>query len=202
MTGTSSAARWVAITVFVFSAVLNYLDRQVLATMVDIWRLKPEFPFSYEDYGLVLSVFSLAYALAAPFMGWFLDRAGLNRGISISVAVWAVASIATGFAHSVGFLLVCRAILGVAEASGVSAVGKAVGMYLRPPERGRRHCDGAARAKPGRRPGSALRGLLFISVQLAILFLRCRHPEPVMDSDLAVHLENDPSDFRRWSGRP
>jgi ACS family hexuronate transporter-like MFS transporter len=135
MTQTSSAARWVAITVFVFSAVLNYLDRQVLATMVDIWRLKPEFPFSYEDYGLILSVFSLAYAISAPFMGWFLDRAGLNRGISISVAVWAVASIATGFAHSVGFLLVCRAILGVAEASGVSAVGKAVGMYLRPPER-------------------------------------------------------------------
>jgi sugar phosphate permease len=135
MTQTSSPARWVAITIFVFSAVLNYLDRQVLATMVDIWRSRPEFAFSYEDYGLVLSVFSLAYALAAPFMGWFLDRAGLNRGISISVAVWAAASIATGFAHSVGFLLVCRAILGIAEASGVSAVGKAVGMYLRPPER-------------------------------------------------------------------
>src|SRR5579885_120461 len=127
-----AAARWTAITVFVFSAVLNYLDRQVLATMVDIWRAKPEFAFSYEDYGLVLSVFSLAYAISAPFMGWFLDRVGLNRGITISVTVWAAASFATGFANSVGYLLVCRAILGMAEASGVSAVGKAVGMYLYP----------------------------------------------------------------------
>lgn len=135
MTRASSAPRWVAITVFVFSAVLNYLDRQVLATMVDIWRTKADFAFSYEDYGLVLTVFSLAYALSAPFMGWFLDRVGLNRGIAISVTVWAAASAATGFVHGMGVLLVCRAVLGIAEASGVSAVGKAVGMYLLPPER-------------------------------------------------------------------
>ena len=127
--------RWVAITIFVFSAVLNYLDRQVLATMVDIWRSRPEFPFTYSDYGLLLSAFSIAYALSALFIGWFIDRVGLNRGATITVAVWAVASIGTGLSHSVGELLLWRALLGVAEASGVSAVGKAVGMYLHPEER-------------------------------------------------------------------
>ena len=76
-----ASLRWVAITVFVFSAVLNYLDRQVLATMVDIWRTRPEFPFDYSDYGTLLSVFSIAYALSAPFMGLFIDKVGLNRGI-------------------------------------------------------------------------------------------------------------------------
>ncbi len=131
----SFPARWIAISVFVFSAVLNYLDRQVLATMVDIWRSRPDFPFSYSDYGILLSVFSLAYALSAPFMGWFIDRVGLNTGISISVCVWALASAGTGFSHNFQELLLCRALLGVAEASGVSAVGKAVGMYLLPEER-------------------------------------------------------------------
>jgi ACS family hexuronate transporter-like MFS transporter len=131
-----AGARWIAITVFVLSSVLNYLDRQVLATMVDIWRLHPaDFTFSYEDYGLLLSVFSLAYAISAPFMGWFLDKTGLNRGISISVLIWAVTSIATGFVHHFWALLVCRTILGVAEAGGIAAVGKAVGLYLNPPER-------------------------------------------------------------------
>src|SRR5579885_2518641 len=114
--------RWAAVVIFVFSAVLNYLDRQVLATMVDIWRTRPEFPFTYSDYGLLLSVFSLAYALSALFIGWFIDRVGLNRGATISVAVWAVASIGTGLSHSVHELLIWRALLGVAEASGVSAV--------------------------------------------------------------------------------
>jgi ACS family hexuronate transporter-like MFS transporter len=127
--------RWVAITVFVFSAVLNYLDRQVLATMVTVWRAKPEFPFTLEDFGTLLAVFSLAYAISAPFMGFFLDRVGLNKGITISVTVWALASIGTGMVHGFIPLLICRSVLGVAEASGVSAVGKAVGLYLLPPER-------------------------------------------------------------------
>jgi ACS family hexuronate transporter-like MFS transporter len=127
--------RWVAVLVFVLSSVLNYLDRQVLATMADIWRLHPEFPFGYEEYGLLLSVFSIAYAAAAPFMGWFLDRVGLNRGITISVALWAVASAGTGMAHGMTGLLVWRAVLGVAEAAGISAVGKVIGMYLLPEER-------------------------------------------------------------------
>ncbi len=37
--------------------------------------------------------------------------------------------------HGFGALLACRAVLGVAEASGIAAVGKAIGMYLRSPER-------------------------------------------------------------------
>ncbi len=127
--------RWIAVLVFVFSSVLNYLDRQILATMADVWRTRPEFPFSYSDYGLLLSVFSIAYAAAAPFAGLFLDRAGLNRGIATSVALWAVASAGTGTAHGLTSLLAWRALLGIAEAAGVSAVGKVIGMYLLPEER-------------------------------------------------------------------
>jgi MFS transporter, ACS family, hexuronate transporter len=128
-------ARWVAITVFIFASILNYLDRQILATMVDIWRVRPEFPFTYDDYGLLLSVFSIAYALSALFVGWFIDRVGLNRGAGLAVAVWAIASFGTGASHSVHQLLVWRALLGISEASAIAAITKAVAMYLLPPER-------------------------------------------------------------------
>ena len=128
-------ARWVAITVFIFASILNYLDRQILATMVDIWRARPEFPFTYDDYGLLLSVFSIAYALSALFVGWFIDRVGLNRGAGFAVAVWAIASFGTGASHSVHELLVWRALLGISEASAIAAVTKAVAMYLLPRER-------------------------------------------------------------------
>ncbi len=128
-------ARWVAISVFILASVLNYLDRQILATMVDIWRTRPEFPFTYDDYGLLLSVFSIAYALSALFVGWFIDRVGLNRGAIVAVAVWAIASFGTGSSHSVRELLVWRALLGISEASAIVAVTKAVAMYLLPPER-------------------------------------------------------------------
>lgn len=128
-------SRWVAITVFIFASVLNYLDRQILATMVDIWRTRPEFPFTYDDYGLLLSVFSIAYAVSALFVGWFIDRVGLNRGAGLAVTVWAIASFGTGASHSVHQLLLWRALLGVSEASAIAAVTKAVAMYLLPPER-------------------------------------------------------------------
>src|SRR5579872_96224 len=148
----NTSLRWIAVTIFVFSSVLNYLDRQVLATMVDIWRTRPEFPFSYSDYGLLLAVFSIAYAVSAPFMGWFLDRVGLNRGIAMSVTLWAFASIGTGFVHGVTGLLVWRAILGVAEAAGISAIGKMAGLYLLPAER----AMGNAMSQLGLSVGAAL----------------------------------------------
>ena len=120
--------------------------------MVDIWRSRPGFPFSYADYGLSLSVFSIAYALSALFIGWFVDRVGLNRGSAISVAVWAIASFGTGMSHNLNELLLWRALLGVAEASGVSAVGKAVGMYLLPKER----ATGSAMSQLGLSLGAGL----------------------------------------------
>lgn len=144
--------RWIALLIFVFSSVLNYLDRQVLATMVDIWRLRPEFPFNYSDYGLLLAVFSIAYAVSAPLTGLFLDRVGLNRGITISVAVWAVASAGTGSVHGMTGLIFWRILLGIAEAAGVSAIGKGIGMYLPAEER----AVGQATSQLGLSVGAAL----------------------------------------------
>lgn len=127
--------RWIAVTIFLLSSVLNYLDRFILATMADIWRTRPEFPFSYADYGATVSVFGLTYAIAAPFMGLLIDRIGLNKGISISVALWSLVSLAHGLVHDFHGLLICRGALGAVEASGISAAGKVGGMYLKPHER-------------------------------------------------------------------
>ncbi|HLG98078.1 MAG TPA: MFS transporter [Bryobacteraceae bacterium] len=130
----SVPVRWIALTVFVFSAVLNYLDRQVLATMAEVWTARHDFAFTPADYGHLVQYFSMAYAAAALFVGYFIDRVGLNRGATISVAIWSIASIGTGMSHSVHELLFWRIVLGAAEASGVTAVGKAVSLYLYPKE--------------------------------------------------------------------
>lgn len=150
--GSSISLRWVAVTIFVLTSVLNYLDRFLLATMVDIWRAKPEFPFSYSDYGTTLAVFGITYAIAAPFMGLFIDRVGLNKGISISVALWSLVSMSHGFVHSFNGLLLCRGALGAVEASGISAAGKVGGMYLLPKER----AVGAAMSQLGLSVGAGL----------------------------------------------
>src|SRR5579883_1521429 len=124
----SSRLRWLAIGVFVLSTSLNYLDRQLLAALAP--ALKAEFHLNNAQYGQIQSVFSIAYAVVAPFAGWFVDFAGLNLGASVAVAVWSIAGIATAFAPSFAALLACRMALGVAEAANIPSTGKANAAYL------------------------------------------------------------------------
>lgn len=135
MTQSADAARfrWLLLSVFVLSSAVNYLDRQTLATLKPV--LCAEFHLSNTQYGWILSAFSLTYAASAPFAGMLVDRIGLNRAISLSVGLWSGAGIATGFTAGLSGLVGCRAVLGMAEAGGVPAAGKAIHQFLRPAER-------------------------------------------------------------------
>lgn len=125
--------RWAVIGVFILSSALNYLDRQILAALAPL--LREEFRLSNADYGLVLTAFSITYALCSPAAGLLLDRFGLNRGISVGVTAWSLAGMATGLVRGLPDLVICRAALGAAESCGVPAVGKALHRYLLPAER-------------------------------------------------------------------
>jgi ACS family hexuronate transporter-like MFS transporter len=115
------------------SSALNYLDRQILAAVAP--TLKLEFNLSNQDYGLMLSLFSITYAMASPVMGLFIDRVGLNRGISLALGLWSLAGIGTGLVSSFSGLLGMRALLGVGEAAGIPSTGKVGHQYLAPKER-------------------------------------------------------------------
>jgi MFS transporter, ACS family, aldohexuronate transporter len=129
----AASLRWFVLAVFVHSSAINYLDRQALATLAPLVR--GEFRLSNAQYGLILTAFSLTYAASAPFAGVLIDRVGLNRAISMAVALWSCAGIATGFTRGLGGLVSCRAVLGAAEAAGIPAAGKAIHQYLLPAER-------------------------------------------------------------------
>jgi MFS transporter, ACS family, aldohexuronate transporter len=125
--------RWVAYAVFVFSSTLNYLDRQLISTLAPL--LMAELHFNQTGFGLLISAFSIAYAASSLAAGWFLDRAGVNRGISAAASWWSLASIATALVKTLPGLVVCRAALGIGESAGVPAVAKVNAQYLRPAER-------------------------------------------------------------------
>ena len=129
----ASPYRWVAMFVFTLASSLSFLDRQVLAALAP--QLQTEFQLSSQQYGYIVSAFSLCYALASPVAGVAIDRIGLNLGISISIGLWSLAGIATGFVSGFAGLLGCRAWLGAAESGGLPASGKAAALYLLPRER-------------------------------------------------------------------
>jgi ACS family hexuronate transporter-like MFS transporter len=125
--------RWLVLSVFVLSSTVNYLDRQTLATLAPV--LRSELRLSNTEYGWIVSAFSITYAACAPFAGLLIDRIGLYRGITLAIGMWSLAGICTGWVRGFGDLLLCRAMLGVAEAGGIPAAGKAIQQYLHPSER-------------------------------------------------------------------
>lgn len=128
-----SQLRWLAVGILILSSALNYLDRLVLSALMPV--LQTELSLSREQLGLLVSAFSIVYAVSSPVMGLLVDRLGLRLGAAILVALWSLIGIGTGFAASFAGLMAFRAMLGFAEAGGVPATGKGFAMYLEPQSR-------------------------------------------------------------------
>jgi len=148
------------VSVFIVSSTLNYLDRQLLNVLAPL--IMAELHFQQTGFGFIISAFSIAYAASSLVTGWFLDRAGINRGITAAVTWWSASAVSTGFIGSRGALAICRAALGIGESAGVPAVGKLNGIYLKPEER----ALGAAVNQIGLSVGMAI-APLFIGLALA-----------------------------------
>ncbi|MBZ5617444.1 MAG: MFS transporter [Acidobacteriia bacterium] len=135
MTNTHDAPRlrWLVLAVFVLSSAINYLDRTTLAQLAA--PISDEFHLSNAQYGLVWTAFYIPYTLAAPFAGMLIDSIGLSWAASMAVGLWSLAGLATGLTRGLGALVACRTVLGLAEAGGIPAAGKAIHQYLRPAER-------------------------------------------------------------------
>jgi ACS family hexuronate transporter-like MFS transporter len=143
----ASRYRWWILGVFVLSTSVNYLDRQTLAVLAP--ALQKELGLSDTMYGLLVFAFSVPYAIVAPFAGLFIDYFGLTRAISLALALWSCAGIATGFTRGVVSLFVCRIVLGIAEAAGIPAAGKAIVTLVKPGERAIGHAINQAAVSLG-----------------------------------------------------
>src|SRR5579884_388928 len=129
----SFSLRWFAVCTFVLSSTLNYLDRNLLALLAPL--VMADLHFNQTEYGLLISAFSIAYAVSSLITGSLLDRFGINKTISCAVGWWSVAAISHGLVRSFPGLGMARAALAAGESAGVPAMGKLNGIYLKPEER-------------------------------------------------------------------
>jgi ACS family hexuronate transporter-like MFS transporter len=129
----SISLRWIAASAFIASSTLNYLDRALLGVLIPL--IMVDLHFNQTGYGWLLSAFSIVYAVSSLFAGWFLDRVGVNRGMSAAVAWWSIAASSRGLIRSFTGLALSSAGLAIGESAGVPAVGKTNGFYLNPEER-------------------------------------------------------------------
>ncbi|MFM7808003.1 MAG: MFS transporter [Planctomycetota bacterium] len=114
-------AAWLAVALLWPVALLNYLDRQMLASMKfsvmgDVGDVATE-----ANWGLMLGQFKWVYAFLSPLGGWVADRFGRKRTIVASLAAWSAVTWLTGSATTFRELLWTRTLMGVSEAFYIPA---------------------------------------------------------------------------------
>jgi len=107
---------WLVVALLVPVALVNYLDRQLVATMQrsimgDVSGIE-----SQEQWGHMLAWFKWTYALASPFAGLVADRFSKPLIVCASLAAWSAVTWATGQATTYDHLLATRAAMGLSEA--------------------------------------------------------------------------------------
>lgn len=112
---------WVVVGLLWFVALLNYLDRQMLATMKpsmmeDITEL-----VSAANFGRLMAVFLWIYAFMSPVSGIIADRLNRKWLIVGSLFVWSTVTLLMGYATTFDQLYALRAIMGISEAFYIPA---------------------------------------------------------------------------------
>jgi MFS family permease len=123
MTSAPSPLRyaWFVVALLVPVALLNYLDRQMLATMKA--SMVGDIPgiANKADWGLILGGFKWTYAALSPFGGYVADRFSRRHVIGASLIVWSAVTWWTAHVTSFPELMAARALMGVSEAFYIPA---------------------------------------------------------------------------------
>jgi len=112
---------WFVVALLFPVALLNYLDRQMLATMKASMVADIPSIANKADWGLVLGSFKWTYAVLSPFGGYIADRFSRRYVIGGSLLVWSLVTWWTGHTNTFGELLTARALMGISEAFYIPA---------------------------------------------------------------------------------
>ncbi len=120
---------WFVVALLVPVALLNYLDRQMLAAMK--FSLMTDIPDigTEANWGKILALFKWTYAFLSPIGGYLADRFSRRHVIAGSLVVWSAITWATGHVTTYEQLMWTRAIMGISEAFYIPAALALIAEY-------------------------------------------------------------------------
>ena len=128
--------KWEVLLLLWMAYLLNQADRQVFNTVLP--AIRDALNLTDTSVGLIATIFNLFYAIMVPIGGWAGDRFSRKWVTTISILFWSVATMFTGLATSMFWLIVLRS---VATGGGEAFFGPANYSLL-----GQYHTDTRARA--------------------------------------------------------
>lgn len=115
--------------------VVNYMDRSALS--VAATPIEHELKLGPATTGILLSSFLWTYILFVVPSGIFTDRIGTRTINALSIIIWSLATIFTGFATGLTTLIASRLVMGLGESPSYPACGRVVHEWAPAQERGR-----------------------------------------------------------------
>jgi MFS family permease len=128
---------WFVVALLVPVALLNYLDRQMLAAMKSSMMADVPDIATKANWGIVLGSFKWVYALLSPVGGYVADRVSRRYVIVASLFVWSSVTWLTGHVATFGQLVAARGLMGVSEAFYIPAALALISEFHPGPTRSR-----------------------------------------------------------------
>lgn len=120
--------RWELLAWLWLAFFFNQADRQVFGTVLP--QLRAELGLSDVQAGLIASIFTAALAVMVPLAGYAGDNWSRKRIIAGSLLGWSAATLLTGFATGLGFLIAIRSIAtGAGEAFYAPSANSLIGEH-------------------------------------------------------------------------
>ena len=116
---------WFVVAVLVAAALVAFIDRQVVAIVVD--PMKADLGVGDAQIGWLYGVFAIFYAIAALPIAWLADRKSRKAIIAIGIFFWSLMTMACGLSRSFWHVLLARIGVGVGEATLSPATTSLIG---------------------------------------------------------------------------
>lgn len=126
--------RYILIVILFFHTVNTYMDRVCISSAKG--DIMEDLQISDQTMGWIFGVFALGYALFQVPSGWFADRFGPRKTLTVVVSFWSMFTMLTGAAFNRLSMLVLRFLFGVGEAGAFPGATRAFYQWLPVKERG------------------------------------------------------------------
>ncbi|HWU89368.1 MAG TPA: MFS transporter [Kofleriaceae bacterium] len=131
----SRRVAWTVAIVATLTMTVSYIDRATLAILAP--SVTKALDISETEYGWLTSAFSVAYLVATPLAGWWIDRVGARRGLVASVLAWSAVAALHCVVPGFGALFALRIALGLAEGPSFPGAAQVLQRVMPPGDRSR-----------------------------------------------------------------
>ncbi|HWD39810.1 MAG TPA: MFS transporter [Fimbriimonas sp.] len=162
-----SKFRWTICALIFFATTINYMDRQLFSLLVPFFE--DDLKLGPTDLALINVCFIVPYGLIMIFVGQYVDRVGIKKGLARMFTLWNLASMAHALVRNLAGFCGIRLLLGVGESGMFPSAIKTMTEWF--PRKERSFATGLFNA--GANAGAILAPLLGVALAQAYGWRTC-----------------------------